>query len=206
VNLESLLGTAAFAGFTAAITASYQGDVTHSASSGRTTYPPASSLGGDISISSSGTTSANGSSVSFTCNSQFPGTIAGELISGPEVTAVSSSRRAGASETVSTASKHPKHGKHGEGSAETHRPRQRQGVARQGRPGHAGDKALPEGTAGAGQGQRQEKRQGGAEAHHHHRERHRGGEREQERHCTAHQTAVRASSLSGCGELRMPGA
>jgi hypothetical protein len=90
-----------------AITASYLGDAHHNPSSGQTSYGPASSLSGDIEISSNATTSSNGSSVEVPVSCQFPCSITGELISGPEGSAITASLSGDNTAVIAKAKKKP---------------------------------------------------------------------------------------------------
>jgi hypothetical protein len=67
-----------------AITASYPGDAHHGASAGKTFYPSAGELSGDIELSGTATTSSNGTSVEEPVTCAFPCSTSGELISGPD--------------------------------------------------------------------------------------------------------------------------
>jgi hypothetical protein len=67
-----------------AITASYPGDAHHAASSGKTFYPSAGELSGDIELSGNDTLTANGGGVEVPVECKFPCSTSGELISGPD--------------------------------------------------------------------------------------------------------------------------
>jgi hypothetical protein len=89
------------------ITATYGGDTRHSASSGHTYYGGAVALGPDVTISGNGAISENGNTVTVPVSCQFPCSITGELMSGPEGSAITASLSGDNTAVIAKAKKKP---------------------------------------------------------------------------------------------------
>lgn len=89
-----------------AITATYGGDAIHAGSSGKTTYPPASELGKEISASELGEESGSTAEVPITCG--FPCLVSGDLFTTPSLASLSSVGPVALELSASTAKRHRK--------------------------------------------------------------------------------------------------
>jgi Legume lectin domain len=89
------------------ITATYGGDTRHSGSSGHTYYGGAVALGPDVTISGNGAISENGNTVTVPVSCQFPCSITGELMSGPEGSAITASLSGDNTAVIAKAKKKP---------------------------------------------------------------------------------------------------
>jgi hypothetical protein len=75
------------AGTAPAITANYAGDALHAGSSAKTTYPPASELEKDVTLTDTGTITSDEVEVPFDCG--FPCSVSSGLYSGPSLGSIS---------------------------------------------------------------------------------------------------------------------